>query len=63
MFVLLRNVRVQKLTLRERPGRTFAIISGLNTINELTKDGDYEMRVDMEDFENETRYAYYRYRS
>ena len=44
-------------------GQTPPFISGLNTIHELTKDGDYEMRVDMEDFENETRYAYYRYPS
>lgn len=32
---------------------------GLDTIHELTKDGEYELRVDMEDFDNDTRYAYY----
>ena len=33
---------------------------GLNFLHELTKNADYEMRVDMEDFANETRYAVYR---
>ena len=34
--------------------------SGLNTIHELTKRGNYELRADMEDFNNDSRYAYYR---
>ena len=29
-------------------------------IHELTNTGDYEVRFDMEDFENATRYAQYR---
>ena len=33
---------------------------GLNFLHELTKNGDYEMRVDMEDFRNEKRFAVYR---
>ena len=32
---------------------------GLNTINRLSASGQNELRVDMDDFENETRYAEY----
>ena len=39
---------------------TSIIVTGLITIHELTKNGDYELRADMEDFENQTRYASYR---
>ena len=33
---------------------------GLNKINRLSKSGQNTLRVDLEDFENETRYAEYR---
>ena len=37
----------------------FFCVAGLTTIHELTKSGDYELRADMEDFENQKRYASY----
>ena len=38
---------------------TDELFSGLDILHELTKNNEYEMRVDMEDFDNETRYAVY----
>jgi len=32
---------------------------GLENIHKLTADGDYELRIDMEDFQGHTRYAHY----
>jgi len=39
------------------------VTEGLKTIHKLTKTGNYELRFDMEDFENDQRYAQYRWGS
>ena len=36
-------------------------IIGLETIHQLTQSNDHELRIDLEDFNGETRFAQYRY--
>lgn len=36
------------------------LITGNQRIHQLTSQGWYEIRVDMSDFDNESRFAYYR---